>query len=395
MASPVETARGDGRGDVQRMRAAYPFLVRMLHEDASGDERVAIEREKKQMEAECEVAYRAWMTQRPFRWPYFFAYAADAIAPGASMNGEFVLPLQQRFLEAWAGDASRLLLAAWIGMCRVVFGLADRRIEDYYIEKWSETLFTPIRAVLLDHPQVAQLTDLESLLPIVERELADARKQKAASTAFVQDAHGDIAGYHPVTYWDFYKRLFLPGPSRLAVPLPVGLVLFEGRSAHSNTARPTAADILRDRVRRAPFSASWHPDVALSFADTTSRRHRATRGTLLVHKIMSDAILGVDAQQARSSIHRSQRLSSWHECEIIVQPLVSFHQVQEADVLLDQWRHRHWVHVIFTHVFLGDVCPCEAQKEASEAAAASSSSSPRPHQPDAKRQRLQGRLQLD
>lgn len=172
------------------------------------------------------------------------------------------------------------------------------------------------------------------------------------------------------------------------MPLPVGLVLFEGRGA-----APSVHQVLQDRLRRPPFSTSWHPNVALDF---TRNQSGSRDGGMFAHKLMSDGILGVDVQQARTNTTR-QPYQEWRECEVIVQPLVSFHQVDEAWVLLDKrsldvravdrGEHTVWVHVVFTHAFLGDVCPCEAQREATESASH--------HSPDTKRQRLQGRLQLD
>jgi hypothetical protein len=296
--------------------------------------------------------------------------------PSTESHGTLLPALQQQFLESFA-PRNRALLEVWLHAFDVNFKLADRTDERGKLLYWSGEGYRHIRALVADHPKAATFTDLLSLLPLVEAGVNGPTNQRG---------------------WDFYDLLFMPGPHRLGVPLPVGLVLFEGRGS-----KPTVHQVLQDRLRRPPFSTSWHPNVAIAF---TYNQSGGRDGGMFAHKLMSDGILGVDVQQARADATR-QPYQEWRECEVIMQPLVSFHQVDEAWVLLDKRSldvrsvdrgdaRTVWVHVVFTHAFLGDVCPCEAQREAIEAAAAASNSSTASHDPpDAKRQRLQGRLQLD
>lgn len=369
--------------------APYPYTMTLAMHAADDDTR-ASEKEALELDATNEAPART-------RWPYYFAQPAwlsayrrwtstynrfadvaiddpdDLAAVDAVIRTTHLPVLQQKFLDALMPQ-NRPLLRAWMHMFGVNLGLVGRGRNVQLIKAWMQSS-AAIIGVLRMHPAAHTLTDLLSLLPLVEQGMRDGQIESERDET---------------TEWEFYKRMFMPGPARVAVPLPVGLVLFEGRGTQASTDR-----VMHDRVRRTPFSASWHPNVAMQFITDD--------GNMFVHKIMSDGILGIDVQCTRRE--KWEKPAYWNECEVIVQPLVSFHRVHDALVLLDsrpldhthapeRTRNAHWVHVVFTHAFLGDVCPCEAQKEASEATSSSSASASHA-QPDAKRQRLAGRLHLD
>jgi len=170
-----------------------------------------------------------------------------------------------------------------------------------------------------------------------------------------------------------------------ALPLPVGMVLFEGRRGNSLDGDDTFnlgvydADITRARFT----STSWHPSGALAHAVTTvyasevpgesimgalpiesnivrARKEGETPpwGVLLVHKIVSPSVLAVDP--AGDEELRDEDWNEEGEREIILQPFVRFHYCQD-DVAVLPLEHDRFrgvpVRLLYIHVFVEDACP--------------------------------------
>jgi len=294
-------------------------------------------------------------------WPYFFARVelGEEDWKKETDNPRHTPRIQTIFMKGVSPD-NHALLPVWLREAKARFALReDRSAENTLLASWCDDGFVWIRNVLSHHPKVKKLTDLLSMLPLVRKGLTTPNGQVFTLSA-----------------WQFYDTMFMPGPNRVAVPLPAGMVIFEGRAG-----RNTPDSVLNDRVRRVPFSASWHVDAALRFAfrgDISQAEVQidmldSRSACLFVHKIMSDGILGVDVQLARYEDDPEELLEQWSECEIIVQPLVSFHLVEEAvavfDVAANDEQKKHITptivqRVMFTHAFLGVKCPCEAEAEA-------------------------------
>jgi hypothetical protein len=285
------------------------------------------------------------------RWPYYFArpQSDSEVYKNTSL---IVMPkTQQDFMQGMC-PRNKPLLILWFASVDVIFSLTDRTNEIELIRDWSHLSFARIRKRLCDHPKVNTLTDLVSMAPLVQDEL-NAMDETVAGVIRVKD-------------WRFYEMLFMPTPQRLGVPLPVGLMLFEGR------ARTEAVQILNDGIRRAPFSTSWHPNAGLHFV-LSPVQNAMDAYVLFAHTLMSDGILGVDVQK---TCHRRESHASWNECEIIVQPLVRFHSVDEYVIVIEQDPTIHYtmysanpmriveVRLVLTHAYLGDMCPCRAKSAA-------------------------------
>jgi hypothetical protein len=175
---------------------------------------------------------------------------------------------------------------------------------------------------------------------------------------------------------EFITTVFYPGPTRAAVPLPAGLVLFEGRSNASAKTR-----ILASITRREPFSTTWHPNVALSFlrpgivktmnvfmSQAILNPYRVDASShasvLFVHRVMTPDILAADVQGTDTEM---ESIPTYYECEVIIQPFVKTHVVAQRvllihyDVILKEKAgppQALLVHTMFTHLFLGATCPC-------------------------------------
>jgi len=302
-----------------------------------------------------EETDKRFATRKPMpaseRWPYFYALPQkeSEYFDGSSLK---MMPYnQQRFMEAFFPH-NKSLLNQWMRSFAANFGLVNRSSDFKLMRSWAMMGYPEIRQALELHPAAASLTDLRSMRQIV----AEGLESKKAGG---------------VDIWRFYDRFFMPGPERLAVALPVGLVIFEG---HKEGER---VDSLIDaRVRRAPFSTSWHPNEAMCFTDDSRRyvfdldvKYKREK-CLFVHKITSQGILGIDLQQTNSS--DGERQLSWTECEVIIQPLVNMHLVKELVICMEmrlRYDEEHekgytvpvFQRTLFTHLFLGDTCPCFKQ----------------------------------
>ena len=302
-----------------------------------------------------EETDKRFATRKPMpaseRWPYFYALPQkeSEYFDGSSLK---MMPYnQQRFMEAFFPH-NKSLLGQWMRSFATNFGLVNRQSDYELMGSWAGMGYPEIRRELELHPAAATLTNLVSMVPLVAKGL----QSKDAAVA---------------KRWRFYDRFFMPGPERLAVALPVGLVVFEGHKEGDLVNR-----LIDARVRRAPFSTSWHPNEAMGFADDPRRyvfdldvKYKREK-CLFVHKIMSQGILGIDLQQTNSS--DGERQTPWVECEVIMQPLVSMHLVKELVICMDMRLTYNGVHesgytapvfqrTLFTHLFLGDTCPCFSQ----------------------------------
>jgi len=378
------TAEGDQSADVlERLRGHFPFIV--MGRDSRPSDREETHAQIKEVKQMLEEVgrrieptnlllefdpQRKWSMDEEtiaprlplpptVRWPYFFALAQQESL--IEKEKRKMMPYnQQLFMQGFAPD-NPALLKLWLRTANSVFSrVKDSASVRSMLVEWSSHGYIRIRGVLATHPLVDQLTDLVSLAPLIEQGL------------LLDEPN-----------WRLYSRCFMPGPNRVGVPLPSGLVLFEGRTGSE------ASSILEQRVRRAPFSTSWHINEALQFADPSTEFRVATdvlfkrKNVLMAHKIMSSEILGVDVQQARmqprgaaaaassssSEAPLTVRAPQWDECEIIIQPLVSVHLVNDVVIAIDR-RNRHPLNhdiastqpvlqrLLFIHAFLGDTCPC-------------------------------------
>jgi len=287
------------------------------------------------------------------RWPYFYALPP---AESEFVNGSLVkmMPFCQQWFVKGIAPRNKSLLELWMHTFKLTFSLRENRDDDRSVlRSWAYEGYAGMRAVLENHPGASKLTDLLSMVSIVQQGLASSKASD----------------------WRLYDRFFMPGPERIAVPLPSGLVLFEGRGL-----RASPVDILSDRVRLAPFSTSWHPNEAMRFTYSNINSwtfdvrslYKKRANVLFTHKIMSDGILGVDVQLAVEP--GKPRLSTWTECEIIIQPLVRIHLVGESVIGIDNRTISQPHHdlsatqpliqrVLFTHLFLGSKCPCGLSAE--------------------------------
>lgn len=296
------------------------------------------------------------------RYPYY--YAEDE-----SESEDYLLPLsQQLFLQAFA-PRNITILPIWFTLYEANFKLADRRDVIALIQRWAGSGSGAIQSVVSELPHAP--ADLLSLLPLVEQGVKPDYLPRGR-------------GVTEREAWKFYQLLFMPNPQRVGVPLPIGVALFEGR-AGGTVSRITE---LVNHVRVPSFSTTWHPDVALSFAwpgSASSAKNNWQKGNnvLFVHTVMSDGILGVTIPSEIDQVG---------EAEVIVQPLVRLHLIAQEHVIGIERHEGHsprgrskpcFIHVMFTHMYLGDKCPCQVMEDTSSEG-----------EHVAKRQRLASRLRV-
>lgn len=300
------------------------------------------------------------------RLPFFYGMPLDS-----SREKEVIHALprtQELFLRTFA-PRNLTLLPPWLNLFDANYKSMPRWRSGDLIQEWTGSGYASVRDFLLTHPRKGEWTDLPSLLPMLTNDTDDSPLQRGKMTR--QQCR------------EFLNLLFMPGPRRVGVPLPVGLVLFEGKQG-SSVGQITS---LAGYARIPPFSTTWHPDVAAYFTETALSPARLNKdhNVLFCHAIMSDGILGVVA--------RRQHLSD--EMEIIVQPLVHLHVLPTSHIVAMEKHEFKGVpttklrkalyRIRFTHLFLGDKCPCEATTE----------DTPEEEEtPDAKRQRLAARLHV-
>jgi len=326
------------------------------------------------------------------KWPYY--YPRDRVYSNVNVDEErgygqpryivkftrLMLSTQRLFMQCYAPN-NRALLNLFSTHFTSNKKICGTGVSSSALRSYCSHGFMPIRKVVHEYPDLDTINTLEEF------------HQR-------RDAVFRGATPRPPNYWmltnkervpldeailvhdslTFFSCLFFPSPSRLAVPLPRGLVLFEGRAHESAETRT-----LKSTVRREVFSTTWHPNVAIrymagvysttsgvGFAHSFASASKSRSAVFFAHKVMSDGILGADAQN--EPYRGSRARAMWHtelyeECEIVIQPFVKIHLVEECILLMQHnqidtiIRGDHhvtpvYMRTIFTHLYLGDQCPC-------------------------------------
>lgn len=263
----------------------------------------------------------------------------------------YFLPLlQARLLHYYAPNNVRLLTSWKMEFEQHAMTLLKSDVDAYTkdVRDWSENDFSKIRAI------ASGQKDLDGLWDKLQNVTHSSYNKRFAS---------------------WYQRMFLnAAPTRFSIPLPEGLVLFEGRPIGSSYRlfghQPNARDKVHgNHTRDEPFSTSWHPNIAMKFVASGHYPSweialSSRQNVFLCHKIMTPNILGIDVQ---SVLHqRAANPGSWKECEVIVQPYVKLHVFDEAIMRLEHFTLERkddiasvFVRVIWCHLYLSDVCPCQ------------------------------------
>jgi hypothetical protein len=316
-------------------------------------------------------------------WPYFYARPMhESFVPSHINEPNFrtmrmMNPTQRLFMEFYAPNNTAKLRAFFqlTKERRVQLGAGkfDLHIEDANLpypsratlenliqmpkgaRSYQDGSFASIQQALIKHPALSAVNTLDGLIQ-----------------------HFSLGSIRHDPTMDLYREVFSHQQNSVATPLPVGLVLFEGRPQNTYEKR-----IKHGQTRREVFSTSWHPDVALFFLSlgddvnmSYKEMSRSRERVLVIHKIMSAGILGFDMQEyaprekKEASSHHHPKPEMYEECEITVQPFVKVHEVDDNVHLFHMgtpWQAHYnlriqqtvgFVRTIFTHLYLGDKCPC-------------------------------------
>jgi len=327
------------------------------------------------------------------RWPYY--YPRDRVYSNVNVDEKsnhgthriiykftrLMLSTQRLFLQCYAPN-NRALLALFFAHFDANQKISATDESSLSLDSYCRNGYGTIRAMVHRYSKLDTIDTLDAFHQQRDAVFHGAAQRPATFRERTPAEQGAMNhAFYMYTALRFYSSVFFPSPTRLAVPLPRGLILFEGRSG---TTADTRA--LKSTIRREVFSTTWHPNVAIQYLGGVEKsgfdesfagaaEHRGT--VFFVHKVMSDGILGVDAQ-GEPRRHARER-NKWNpelyeECEIVVQPFVKIHLFEECILLIqhnpidtvihgDQTGGRHdvtpvYMRTIFTHLYLGDKCSC-------------------------------------
>jgi len=349
--------------------------------------------------------------------PYFYARPREVSnTPTKTPYTRMMLPSQEALLKTFAPNNRALLALFFMTFEKQVASRADD--EDYIrmidvVMYWCGMGSGPIRKAVAriceNDANIQTLAKLDEFVSPSLKRAVELHEMEHATAAQLRELLTllrviDVRSANVLTFktnpWNFFRHTFFV--PQLAMHLPVGLVLFEGR----NNVRATER-LLSSPMRKEPFSSSWHPNVALFFLaqaendaayEANATMSRESYGSmLLIHKVMSEGILGFDTQRIQVEANEWETPTApyplgYHECEIIVQPLVKFHmptecilQIQKHDMFRDHELDKDepasdggagvnfatgYYRTMFTHMYLGDECPCQAKPTPASVASA-------------------------